>query len=343
MMCRFSTHAVLCGVAVLMLSAGGFPHAEANDSMAELDNSGLVLITSDDVEMRSEDLYISMDEVRVRYVFYNRSDEDITTLVAFPMPDIAGEPYGVGPALPSDNPVNLMNFTVSADGRSVAPQVEQRVRAAGIDRTAFLDQHGIPLAPHLLSTKDRLTALSPEVQADLVRYGMVHKNEFDEGQGRVVQLTPVWTLSTTFYWEQTFPAGQEVVVEHRYQPSVGATAGVVFLDYQTAEPDPVLFPEYVQKYCIEPSFTRAVQTHHQAGGGFPFTESYVAYVLRTGANWAGAIGQFRLVVDKGSTDNLVSFCGEGVTKIAPTQFEMVKEDFWPERDLNVLFVVRHPR
>lgn len=333
----------LTAITVLMLFAAAWPRAEANDSMAELNNNGLVLITSGEVEMRSEDLYISMDDVRVRYVFYNRSDADITTLVAFPMPDIAGEPYGTGPALPSDNPVNLMNFSVSVDGMAVTPQVEQRVRAAGIDRTDFLNQHGIPLAPHLLSTEDRLKALPPEAQANLVRYGMVYKNEFDGGQGLEVQLMPVWTLSTTYYWEQTFPARKEVVVEHRYQPSVGGTAGVAFLDYETAEPVPEIFAEYQQKYCVDPPFTRAVQKRRGPDGGFPFTESYVAYVLRTGANWADAIGQFRLVVDKGSTDNLVSFCGEGVKKIAPTQFEMVKENFWPDRDLNILFLVRHPR
>ena len=332
---------VLNTLTVLMLFAAVLPRAEANDSMAELDNSGLVLVTSGEVEMRSEDLYISMDEVRVRYVFYNRSDADITTLVAFPMPDITGDPYGPGVALPSDNPVNLMNFSVSVDERALAPEVEQRVKAAGIDRTDFLTERGVPLAPHLFSTEDRLKALPAELQAELVRYGMVHRNEFDGGQGIEVQLVPVWTLSTTFYWEQTFPARQEVVVEHRYQPSVGGTAGVVFLDYETAEPVPEYSAEYSQKYCVEPSFTRAVQKRHGPDGGFPFTESYVAYVLRTGANWAGAIGKFRLVVDKGSADNLVSFCGEGVKKIAPTQFEMVKDNFWPDRDLDILFLVRH--
>jgi hypothetical protein len=48
-----------------------------------------------------------------------------------------------------------------------------------------------------------------------------------------------------------------------------------------------------------------------------------------------------LVVDKGEPDNLVSFCGEGVTKIGPTTFEMVKTDFWPDRDLDILILDRH--
>ena len=47
---------------------------------------------------------------------------------------------------------------------------------------------------------------------------------------------------------------------------------------------------------------------------------------------------FRLVVDKGKPDNLVSFCMDGVRKISPTQFEVRKTNFEPRRDLPVLIV-----
>ena len=56
----------------------------------------------------------------------------------------------------------------------------------------------------------------------------------------------------------------------------------------------------------------------------------------------GAIRFFRLVVDKGSPNNLVSLCGENVRKVTPTIFEMTKTDFYPERDLDVLFLEPTP-
>ena len=40
--------------------------------------------------------------------------------------------------------------------------------------------------------------------------------------------------------------------------------------------------------------------------------------------------------------DLVSFCGEGIKKIGPTTFEMVKEDFWPQEELNILILERQP-
>ena len=64
--------------------------AAANDSVASMGAGGLVLGRTDGIEMRSEDLYVSAREIRVRYRFYNRTDQDISTLVAFPLPDLQG-------------------------------------------------------------------------------------------------------------------------------------------------------------------------------------------------------------------------------------------------------------
>ena len=62
--------------------------SHANDTTAELATGGLIFTKSDDIEMRSEDLFISMKEIRVQYKFFNRSNRDLTTQVAFPMPDL---------------------------------------------------------------------------------------------------------------------------------------------------------------------------------------------------------------------------------------------------------------
>jgi hypothetical protein len=72
--------------------------------------------------------------------------------------------------------------------------------------------------------------------------------------------------------------------------------------------------------------------------GLYLTETWVDYILTTGANWAEPIGEFRLVVDKGSSSNLVSFCGEGVRKISSTRFEIRRRNYTTTRDLSVLIL-----
>lgn len=67
-------------------------------------------------------------------------------------------------------------------------------------------------------------------------------------------------------------------------------------------------------------------------------QTWFGYVLKTGANWLGPIKNFRPMVDKGRRENLVSFCVDSVTKIGPTQFDVVKTNFEPSRDLEVFLV-----
>jgi hypothetical protein len=67
-------------------------------------------------------------------------------------------------------------------------------------------------------------------------------------------------------------------------------------------------------------------------------ERRINYVLTTGANWAGPIKDFHLVVDKGRPDRIVSFCGQGKNEISPTQSEVRATDFTPTRDLEILIL-----
>jgi Na+-transporting NADH:ubiquinone oxidoreductase subunit NqrF len=77
-----------------------------------------------------------------------------------------------------------------------------------------------------------------------------------------------------------------------------------------------------------------------AGADRLISETQLEYVLVTGANWAGPIKDFRLVVDKGEPVSLVSFCATGVKKIGATQFEVRYKDYTPDRNLQVLIMHR---
>jgi hypothetical protein len=132
--------------------------ALANDTSAELATGGLIFVQNDNVEMRSEDLAISAKEVAVRYRFFNKAAADVTVLVAFPMPDVRIEEQDQNISLPTEDPVNLLGFATTVDGKPVKTQVEQHVFAAGIDRTQLLTSLRIPLAPHLAATMRRSIA-----------------------------------------------------------------------------------------------------------------------------------------------------------------------------------------
>lgn len=331
-----SKYLVTCSLLPAIFAASS---AHANDSTAELSTGGLVLKRHAGIAMKSEDLSISEREVRVDYRFLNTTTQDIRVLVAFPMPDIAIEGIDDMLAIPTEDPENILDFHTRVDGQPVKARVEQKaVDAKGVDRTALLKSLGVPIAPHLQAVRDALDHLPPGPRAKLRALDMTVDDDFDAGKGQEHHLAPHWTLKTTYYWEQVFPAGRELHVEHHYKPSVGGTSGTGLEspEYRASKD----FRTYQADYCLEPSFLAAVDTAKRRAGpnAQAYFEKRIAYVLKTGANWKAPIGDFHLTIDKGRPDNLVSFCATGVTKTGPTRFEVRHRNFLPTRDLKILIL-----
>jgi hypothetical protein len=327
-------------VTTIVLATAIADSARANDSTAHLAAGGLVLSRNDAIEMRSEDLFVSMDEVRVRYRFYNRTDNDVTTLVAFPLPDITAPSDENNFSVPApDADTNFLEFHTLVDGRPVTMQVEQRAFVLGVDRTDLLKRLGLPIAPHDAAAGKLIVKLPAAAQQELRELGMVKYDEYGAGGAMERVAVPLWSARTTYYWKQTFPAHREIVIAHSYKPSVGGSAQTsVGMEYESEQTR----QEYRDLYCVDPPFLRAVRSMHSRypseGGGNIISEYRLGYILKTGANWSGAIRNFHLTVDKGAPGNLVSFCMDGVRKVSPTRFEVTKTDFWPTRDLNVLIL-----
>jgi hypothetical protein len=338
---RARTRSLGVGMAALIAVAAAATGAMANDSSAELATGGLVLTKNPAIEMRSEDLFISTKAVRVHYVFANTSAKDVTILVAFPMPDVTIEGLDDNIVVPSQSPTNLLGFVTTVDGQPVQAQVEQKALKNGVDITAYLKGLGIPLAPHLQSTNDRLDKLPKAVQDALVARTLAIPDDYDDGHGMEHHLSATWTLKTTYYWRQTFPAGRTIDVEHNYTPSVGGTAGTEWGDPTFV--GTALYTQGRQRYCIDDDFlaaaTRAKASVTATSTNGYMTEQRIDYVLTTGANWKAPIGDFHMIIDKGATANLVSFCGTGVAKISPTQFEVHYTNFTPTKDVAILLLV----
>jgi len=316
-----------------MVSAAAAVHA--NDGAAEHAAGGLVFKQNDDVDMVSEDLFISVTEVRVRYVFRNRTPRDTRITVAFPLPDYdLTEPQEGDVVWPSD-------FETRVDGRPVRTQVERKAILRGVDQSALLAGLGVPIfyqggdPARETAAWEALQALSGEGRQRLISSGLVREIPAENGR---TSLEPLWTVKETWYWDQVFPAGRDVVIEHRYQPGAGGiVATALAIPSLRQSPDG---QARIARYCMDSAFLGAIdRIARREGTEIPsISETWVSYILTTGAGWRSPIGEFRLVVEKQRPEDLVSFCGEGVRRISPTQFEMRRRDWRPDRNLDVLFL-----
>jgi len=330
-------------LAALLLALA--PPALADDSMAALGTGGLVLEKTDKVVLRAEDLYLSTRQVRISYRFFNKTSQDLPVTIAFPMPDITGD-VNFTVAVPDASAANFLKFETRVDGKPVTSQVEQRAFYKGegkpeVEITAELAALGLPMMPTAAGTA--LNALPAEKRQPLIDKGYVAPDTYNSGKGWQTDYVGMWTMRSKFFRRQVFPAGKEVLVEQRYQPSVGALAGTIagtetFKGEEQAR--------YLKTWCTDEDFLRSANALSEAmlkdtAGNHNVNEQYLSYVITSGGNWAGPIGDFRLVIDKGYADNLVSFCGTGVKKITPTQFEMRFKDYVPKRDIDILLLQRH--
>lgn len=305
----------------------------ANDTSAVLGAGGLLLTTSEHIVMESEELYLSPKEVKVHYVFRNESDQDIKTTVAFPLPDIDQSAFTVI-FLPVEEQENFVGFQVTADGQSIHPQLEQKALTKdGIDVTDVIIKAGLPVNSKLPGWEGKARALPENIWQSLVKQNLI---EPEDPTDRSTDFSVNWNLRTTFHWNQVFPTGKTVVVNHRYQPIAGGVS--IFADQSQ-------FKDY-SDYCLDnqgkAGINRLLKQAKAAAKIDPekpegIAPIEVSYVLTTGANWKGAIGDFHLTIDKEDPHAVLSTCMNGLTKTGPTTFETRQKNFTPTDDIH--FVV----
>ena len=314
----------------LILLIASLP-ALADDTISSLSAGGLVPVRSTAVRMVSEDLSISEQRVTIVFKFVNETDEDLDTIVAFPLPLVDGglaHNHPVG--FQGSNAINFVDFEVRQDGKPIRVQTQLRAWKGNKEITARLRSLGLPLS----SLDDKRFASAMAKLPKSTREQLV-KDEIvvEESSGP----WPFWDSDIQFYWRQVFPAHKTVELRQSYRPVVGG----YYWDPESSEG-----PEIDKQYCPTPQTVEAVRRIKPIptkDGISNLWARQIDYVLRTGANWKGPIGTFKVTVETGADEVLVT-CFPGLRRVAPKRFEVTRQNFTPAEDLHLLVVSpREPR
>ena len=327
-------------IAILAAGIAAIAAPALADDSSELSTGGLIFVQNENIEMRAAELAISAKEIKTRYRSFNNSDKTISLLIAFPMPEIHYGDSDTVLAIPTEDPVNFLGFAATVDGKPVKAEVQQRALAVGIDRTALLKSLNVPLAPQLDATNAALDKVPPEKWDELVRIGLVELDEYDAGKGPEKHLIPRWSLETTYYWEQTFRPKAETVD----RDPIPAERWV-----RRSRPRSAIRPRPrnpgIRTTSRNTASTRISTAHSTAHGrrrkarrARRSANNGSTTTSRPASSWSGPIGDFRVTVDKGEADAMVSFCGENIKKVGATQMEMRMSDYTPDGSLSVLFL-----
>ena len=308
---------------------------QANDSEAAVGLGGIELVRNESVSMDSEDLFLSAKEVRVRYRYTNHAARSVELTIAFPLPVLrAADAASYGDQAIPD--FDGLDFHTEVDGQPVKLEMVRRAEINGRDVTRRVTALGwrVDWIDGTGEEPDFVRALGPAQRATYVRERLLTAVP-DLGEGVVL---PAWDVATLVTRKQVFPAHASVSVTHRYAPMLGGSVGGgLEPGYRKSN------AEHLQRYCVDKAFLatfdrKLAAQRRAAPDSMAYGETWLSYVLSSGRNWKGPIGDFRLVVDKGRADNLVSFCMVGVKKLTPTQFEVRRTNFEPAGDLDVLIV-----
>jgi hypothetical protein len=329
-------------VIVALLAGAGSP-AVANDSAAAIAAGGVILRDERRVSMNREQLTIRRlqedsrgiprFQVAVEYEFVNESAEDVTTEVAFPVPE-----YGYpGEAL--EGPVDLGGFRAWVDDKEIPVAKQVRALVGGTDQTAVLRELGIDVERHgnyELSPsrpprhEDQIRKLTPAAAERLVKFGLLEAANPEPGW-------PMWKVAITWHWTQTFPAGRKVRVRHEYTPAAGFRYEVGVREFLGELPDA----------CADDGLIRSLESRKRAlaeearrkgahDRSMIFGE-WVNYILTTANSWKTPIRDFELIVER-PEGHAVSLCWDGkVERIGRTRFIAKAKNFVPAKELAVYF------
>jgi hypothetical protein len=294
---------------------------QANDGAAEVALGGIQLRKESRIAMVKERLRIGHGLVRVDYEFQNLTDQDITTEIAFPIPDYflsrgyGYEPFDYFAVWVNDRPVKVnMESHAFLNGKDVT----QSIRAMRLNVESFALWREDLSGPRAVSQIDVLPA---DKQAFLVNQGLVDPEDF----------WPQWTVKKTYHWTQTFPAKQVTRIVHNYRPAEG-THSMVGKDSF----DPKGFPDL----CADQGFQKAVteQLSKRGKEGRGTALSWIKYILTTANTWSGPIGDFELIVDRAPGER-VSFCWDSpVEKVGTDSFRAKARNFRPSKELIIYFL-----
>ncbi len=302
-----------------------FQTAKADDGLAAIQNGVITFSKTDDIVMQEETLILSIDRIKATFTFLNISAKAQDLLIAFPIPDI-DTATNDGLDIPVKDNDNFVGFQTKVDGKTVSQGLEIRAFLPdGKEVTGILKTHEIPLVRPYWTLVDSLKALPEDTQRQLIAAGAI--------EGEVGDVSPRWIAKSKFFFGQTFLPGTPVRIEHAYKPSLDISK----MSFYSADMAPS--PEQIATYCLTPAIASEITVREAkaAQSVHPHMAQYsIGYILSTAKTWAGPIGRFRLIVEKQNENQIASFCLP-LQQTSPTRYEMERQDFVPDRDLDVVF------
>jgi hypothetical protein len=159
---------------------------------------------------------VAIDRVSYAYSLKNLGTTSLALAASIAFPDLEVNNEGtIVYDLPSQNPENVVNMTVQANGRPVATTPLVAALALGVDRLAELKAANLPLIPFGEATARALEATKPDTLEKLQRLGVVTPRDASDPDAPVIA---DWSLHVVHSWTQVLAPKSNTNVVVSYAP-----------------------------------------------------------------------------------------------------------------------------
>ncbi len=302
--------------------------------------NGVVVRDERNIQIEREDLYIRSNRIEVSYTFRNVSDKDISSMVAFPIPLHQYRARGDMP-WHIDYPIHS-DFKIEVNG--VPQNYEEYTRGLikGKDYTDTLNRLNISIKDFNQSRwggpfDRKFYEQTEAVQKKLTDMGVVEFEEPIEGEQYA---RPAWSVETTYFWRQVFPARSAVQVKLSYKPNRSYTQNPE-QDKVTINRNKSINPrtaDLSEILCLNDELKKWEKKRKTR----MFT-SVVDYTLTTANHWKKPIKEFHLIIEadtRRAHNERVSTCFEHaqLKKITDYRYEATINNFEPKDEIGAYFL-----
>ncbi|MBQ8843538.1 MAG: DUF4424 family protein [Elusimicrobiaceae bacterium] len=300
----------------------------ANDTAGTiLPTGGIVFEKQDGIKMKVEALYIRPYQIEVNYLFENTTNQDITTQVFFPLPEMPAVEEYLG------DESHDYKFKLWVNGKQKQYQTHWTITKNDKDITkevAILFYRPEEVITDQELSK-RIAILPEETRKSLednkiIAWDWTLDRDSGEIQSWIMGEHVAWQKQISYSWEQNFPAHKTVSVRHTYTPTaIYNSVGAPFSKCVYDKSDP--YKSFA--YIAENENTYSAD-HLQA-------RNYLEYILTTANNWQGPIESFNLIVQ--SPFKSVG-CFDGEAFYGEEYYAVNRQNYTPQWDLSAEFLVK---
>jgi len=331
-------------VAALAILAAVCPAAA--DSIQELRIGGLSFANAAGLVLDSQEVWISLDWISVKYRLSNSTPAAVAAQLVFPLPDIDVGEQDSQLSIPAEPPDSVVVPKTLADGATLAWTTVQRAYQDGRDITDLLRKASLPLlavGETVNRLQDAVAALPAESRRQMIGEKVIQEAGTDQLGGPLY--APNWIVRTSMFAPLRVTPGATVVLEHSYKPSVGRSQDTVLRKaLRTSRSLEPIARDRIRAFCVENDLLRGIDkiARDEEANVAGLQEWRISFGLKTATGLNGPARDFHLVIDKGRPDRLVSLCVRNVQRFKDSQtaFETRRSDFRPDQDVNVLLIGR---